>query len=117
MSQVEVIDLNEHGEEIGRRMVDLVPEPEIIAVRELVSNAALCIALAQVNLLAAVDAFVEQLPFDAPAVQLWKKATHFKRSDPLWQFFAPQLGLNGADIDAIFNMAGQIDDSYGGTWQ
>ena len=87
-------------------------EPEVV-VRQKVSNAALCMALSQMGMLGAVESFVEQLPFDAPAVLLWKKAVEFKRSDLLWDFFAPQLNFSSTDVDNLFNMAGQIDDSFG----
>lgn len=84
--------------------------------RQRVTNAALCMALSQINMLGLVESFIAQLPFDAPAVLLWKKATDFKRSDPLWEFFAPQLNMTSIDIDNLFNLAGQIDDVYGGEW-
>lgn len=84
----------------------------IVPCRQQVSNAALCVALGQANLLAQVEALVAQLPFDAPAALLWKRANDFNRADPLWEFFAPQLGLTSEDIDNIFDAAGQVDDSY-----
>ena len=115
MNQIEVIDVDADGIEIGRRMVDLPPEPPLAtAVRQRVTKAALKMAAGQAGLLGQVNDFIAQLPFDAPAVILWNDATDFKRSDALWNFMAAQFGVTTGDVDALFNMAGQIDDSFGG---
>lgn len=82
------------------------------AVRERVSKAALKIAAGQTGLLAAIEALVAQLPFDAPAKILWEDASEFKRSNILWDFFAPHLDLSSIEVDNLFNMAGQIDDAF-----
>jgi hypothetical protein len=85
-----------------------------------VTNAALEIALEQLGLLETVESFVEQLRQQAPrapAVILWRKATEFRRSDALWDFFASQLSMTSEDVDNIFNLAGQIDDSFNNTWE
>lgn len=85
-------------------------------VRQRVTNASLEIVLEQLGLLETVEAFIAQLPPRAPAVILWKKATEFKRSDALWNFFAPQLGMTSVDVDNLFNAAGQLDDSFNAVW-
>jgi hypothetical protein len=97
-------------------IVALPPPP----VRQRVTNAALEIALEQLGLLETVESFVEQLRQQAPrapAVILWRKATEFRRSDALWDFFASQLNMTSEDVDNIFNLAGQIDDSFNNTWE
>jgi hypothetical protein len=82
-------------------------------VRQRVTKAAFKIAAGQLGLLAAIEAFVDQLPFDAPAKILWKDASEFKRSNSLWNFFAPELDLSSENVDNLFNMAGQTDDVFG----
>jgi hypothetical protein len=82
-------------------------------VRQRVTKAALKIAAGQLGLLAAIETFVAQLPFDAPAKILWKDASEFQRSNVLWNFFATQLDLSSEDVDNLFNMAGQTDDAFG----
>ena len=83
-------------------------------VRQRVTKAALKMAAGQAGLLGQVNDFIAQLPYDAPAVILWNDAGDFKRSDALWNFMAAQFGVTTGDVDALFNMAGQIDDSFGG---
>ena len=85
-------------------------------VRQRVTKAALKLAAGQAGLLGPVNDFIAQLPFDAPAAILWAEAFDFKRSDPMWNAFAPQIGVTPADIDALFNAAGALDDSFGGDW-
>ncbi len=94
------------------------PSPPTIPVpvRQRVTKAALKLAAAQANLLGPVNDFIAQLPFDAPAAILWAEAFDFKRSDPIWDAFAPQIGVTPADIDALFNAAGALDDYFGGDW-
>ena len=94
-------------------LVEIPPPP----VRQKVTNAALEIALEQLGLLEAVTTFIDQLPQRAPAAILWRKATEFKRSDALWDFFAPQLNMASTDVDNLFNVAGQVDDSFNSTWE
>jgi hypothetical protein len=91
-----------------KAIVENPPPP----VRERVTKAALKMAAGQMGLLAAAETFVAQLPFDAPAKILWEDASEFKRSDILWNFFAPELDLSSEDVDNLFNMAGQIDDAF-----
>lgn len=94
-------------------VVPIPPPP----TRQRVTNAALEIALEQLGILEIVETFINQLPQKAPAVILWRKATEFRRSDALWDFFAPQLNMTSSDVDNLFNVAGQIDDSFNSTWQ
>lgn len=89
-------------------VVELPPPP----VRQRVTKAAFKIAAGQLGLLAAIETFVDQFPFDAPARILWKDATDFQRSNSLWDLFAPQLNLSSADVDNLFNIAGQTDDAF-----
>ncbi len=93
-----------------------LPPPPPPPVRQRVTNASLEIVLVQLGLLETVEDFIAQLPQGAPAAILWKKATEFKRSDALWDFFAPQLGMTSVDVDNLFNAAGQIDDSFNAVW-
>lgn len=95
---------------VEREFVGYVP------VRQSVTNAALEIALEQLGLLTLVEGLIDQLPSRAPAVILWRKATRFSRSDALWDFFAPRLNMTSTDVDNVFNIAGQIDDSFNSKW-
>ena len=91
--------------------------PEVVTpapVRQRVTKAAFKIAAAQTDLLGQINNFVSQLPYDAPAVILWNDAADFKRSDALWDFMAAEFGVSTAVVDALFNAAGQIDDSFRG---
>ncbi len=87
------------------------PSPAPV-VRQRVTKAAFKIAAGQLGLLAAIETFVDQFPFDAPARILWKDATDFQRSNSLWDLFAPQLNLSSEDVDNLFNIAGQTDDAF-----
>lgn len=108
---------------LGEKVLQILPDQSVAyvwtvvenpppVVRERVSKAALKIAAGQTGLLAATEAFVAQLPFDAPARILWEDASEFKRSNILWDFFAPQLDLSSREVDNLFNMAGQTDDAF-----
>lgn len=91
------------------------PPPSVepaATVRQRVTRAAFKIAAAQAGLLGQINDFIAQLPFDAPAVILWNDANDFKRSDALWDFMAFQFGVTPPYVDALFNAAGQIDDSF-----
>jgi hypothetical protein len=110
---VEFIEVDADGVEIGRRMVDLPPEPPLApAVRQRVTKAALKMAAGQAGLLGQINNFVAQLPYDAPAKILYEDATDFRRSDALWDFMAFQFGVTPEFVDDLFNMAGQIDDIF-----
>ena len=97
--------------------VEVREYPEVVTpapVRQRVTKAAFKIAAGQAGLLGQINNFVSQLPYDAPAVILWNDAADFKRSDALWDFMAAEFGVSTAVVDALFNAAGQIDDSFGG---
>lgn len=95
-------------------MPDGTVEREFIGyapVRQSVTRAAFKIAVAQTDLLADIENFIAQnLPASAPAAILWREASWFNRSDAVWAFFAPQIGLSSEQVDEIFEAAGAVDD-------
>ena len=68
-----------------------------------VSAGQLIQALAELNLLDAVDAAVAQA--DAMTQRLWARAAFFPRADPLVSGIATALGKTSDDLDDIFRLA------------
>ena len=79
------------------------PQPEDITVSRMQAR----MALYQAGLLSEVQAIVAQ---GDPLMQMaWAEAVEWKRSSPMINGLAQQLGLSAAQVDALFLNASQIE--------
>ena len=91
----------------GTEWTPPAPEPEAQPEDITVSRMQARMALYQAGLLSEVQAIVAQ---GDPLMQMaWAEAVEWKRSSPMINGLAQQLGLSAAQVDALFLTASQIE--------
>lgn len=79
------------------------PSPSPAAVPETVTPRQMRLALHEMGLLPAVEAFIA---VNGATVQIeWEYATAIRRDHPMWTAGAASLGKTEAEIDALFTLA------------
>jgi hypothetical protein len=101
MAQIEIIDVDANGVEIGRRMVDLPPEPPFNPVPSEIQMWQARAMLIRMNMLASVNAAVAAS--GNPEIQnAWEYAPNVVRKSNFVTAMAGALGLDDATIDNLF---------------
>lgn len=101
MAQIEIIDVDANGVEIGRRMVDLPPEPPFNPVPAEIQMWQARAMLIRMNMLASVNQAVAASG-NAEIQNAWEYAPNVVRKSNFVLAMAGALGLDDATLDNLF---------------
>lgn len=101
MSQVEIIEVDADGNEIGRRMADLPAEPDLIVVPAEIANWQARTILRRAGLFYQVDMAVKQSG-NEEMLDAWEYAPNVVRRSAFVIAMAEALGLDDATLDQLF---------------